>query len=100
MGLFTENTTSKKIWDSTRPEQRGKCISLADAYGLRSARAQLGDAIQVHDANFAFLTTTLAKLHKETYEPIVHTTYAEDVDIDNGGGFVEYLDIMFMNLQV
>lgn len=92
MGLFTENKTTRHIWDSTRAEQRGKCISLADAYGMRSARAQLGDAIQVHDANFAFLTTTLAKLHKEVYEPIWYTTYAEDVDMDNGGGFVDYIE--------
>lgn len=92
MGLFTENKTSRQIWDSTRAEQRGKCFSIADINGLRAAKAQLGDAIQVHDANFAFLTTTLAKLHKDVYEPITNYTYAEDVEMDNGGGFVDYIE--------
>ena len=46
---------------------------------------------KVHDTNFAFLTTTLAKLHNTLYEPKHYTTYANDIPIDVGGGFVDYV---------
>jgi len=46
----------------------------------------------LHDANFAFVSTTLAKLHQTAYEPIWFTTYAMDIPIDVGGGFVDYVE--------
>ena len=66
---------------------RSKCISLKDAdpvyYKNRINNHKL------HDANFATLTTTLAKLLPELVEPITSTTYQNDIDVEVGGGFVE-----------
>ena len=45
----------------------------------------------MHDANFAFLTTSLAKLHTTLYEPKYWVTYAQDIPVDVGGGFVDYV---------
>ena len=45
----------------------------------------------LHDNNFAFVTTTLAKLHPEAYNPIWNVTYMKDVPIDVGGGFVDFV---------
>mgnify|MGYP000086814551 CR=1 FL=1 len=50
----------------------------------------IGDA-KMHDANFAFLTTSLAKLHTTLYEPKYWVTYAQDIPVDVGGGFVDYV---------
>lgn len=73
--------------DSLPAEQRGKVIDL----GARARKIYVQDA-QVHDANFAFLSTTLAKLHTKTYTPKVYFTYAKDVPVDTGGGFVDYIE--------
>jgi len=73
--------------DSLPSGQRGKCIPLSG----RDRRLGVSDA-KVHDANFAFLSTTLAKLHTKTYEPKVWFTFAEDVPVDTGGGFVDYIE--------
>ena len=73
--------------DSLPASQRGKVIPLG-----KNARTRfIGDA-KVHDANFAFLSTTLAKLHKTVYQPKVFFTYAKDVPVDTGGGFVDYVE--------
>lgn len=73
--------------DIVRPENRSRAVHLKDEnpyyYKNRITNKKL------HDANFATLTTTLAKLHTEVYEPIVHTTYQSDVEINVGGGFVD-----------
>lgn len=75
-------------FSDTLPEsQRGKCIPLSG----RERRYFVGDA-NVHDANFAFLSTTLAKLHTKVYEPKSHFTYSEDIPVDTGGGFVDYVE--------
>lgn len=73
--------------DSLPANQRGKTIGL----GANSKRMYVGD-VKVHDANFAFLSTTLAKLHQKTYTPKVYFTYAKDVPVDTGGGFVDYVE--------
>lgn len=75
--------------DTLPASNRGKCISLSG----RERRNFVGDA-QLHDANFAFLSTTLAKLHTKVYEPKSYFTYSEDVPIDTGGGFVDYVEYM------
>jgi hypothetical protein len=75
--------------DSIAPSQRGKCIPLSG----REKRVYVEDA-KVFDANFAFLSTTLAKLHTKVYEPKSHFTYAEDIPVDTGGGFVDYVEYM------
>ena len=62
-GTFTPSTVTKNFFvDSVSASHRGKCFGLSDMYGSRMRRAYVGDA-KVHDTNFAFLTTTLAKLH-------------------------------------
>lgn len=72
--------------DSLPSSQRGKVIGL----GRNARKLYVADA-KVHDANFAFLTTTLSKLHQKTYTPKVYFTYAKDVPVDIGGGFVDYI---------
>lgn len=77
--------------EAVNEKRRGTTTSVFDAYGPRAARTFVGDA-RVHDANFAFLTTTLAKLHKELYEPKYFVTWKDDVPVDVGGGFVEVVE--------
>ena len=68
-GTFTPSTVEKNFFaDSISASHRGQCFSLNDMYGSRLRKAYIGDA-RVHDTNFAFLTTTLAKLHEKLYEP-------------------------------
>lgn len=53
----------------------------------------------LHDTNFAFVTTQLAKLHEQAYSPIYFTTYAMDIPIDVGGGFVDFVQYFTVNWQ-
>lgn len=88
---FTPSEVSKNFFvDSVSPANRGRSFSLTDMYGSKLRKAYVGDA-KVHDANFAFLTTTLAKLHEKLYEPKYYVTYQDDISIDVGGGFVDYV---------
>ena len=82
-----ELNTKVHFSDCLPAEQRGKIIGL----GSNARKLYVGDA-KVHDANFAFLSTTLAKLHQKTYTPKVYFTYAKDVPVDTGGGFVDYVE--------
>lgn len=85
------STNNLNFLDSVRPEQRGKTISVTDMYGSKVTRTTIGD-VAVHDANFAFLSTTLAKLHKEMAEPLYWVTWSEDIPFETGGGFVDYVE--------
>lgn len=76
--------------DSVSAAKRGKAFSVSDVLGTRAKKMYVGDT-SVHDANFAFLTTTLAKLHSKLYEPKYFVTYGQDVPVDVGGGFVDYV---------
>lgn len=90
-GTFTPSEVTKSFFvDSVAASKRGKCFSIGDLYGSRMKSAHVNDA-KVHDTNFAFLTTTLAKLHEKLYEPKYYITYQDDVNIDVGGGFVDYV---------
>ena len=53
----------------------------------------------LHDSNFAFVSTKLAKLHEMAYSPIWYTTYAMDIPIDIGGGFVDFIEYFTVNWQ-
>ena len=89
--LFTDSKVESGFFvENIAPERRGSCISVKDMYGKRGTY-MLTDA-KVHDANFAFLSTTLAKLHNLPYEPLYWVTYTQDIDIDFGGGFVDYVE--------
>lgn len=88
--MFGDKLTTGVYFSDTLPaSQRGNAIALSG----RQKSVYVGDA-KVHDANFAFLSTTLAKLHTKVLEPKTYFTYAEDVPIDTGGGFVDYVEYM------
>lgn len=89
--LFTASTVEKNFFvDSIASTNRGKTFSVFDTYGKGAVKACISDA-KVHDANFAFLTTALAKLHTQLYEPKYFVTYAQDIPVDVGGGFVDFV---------
>lgn len=50
------------------------------------------EARKLHDANFAFVTSTLSKAHTKMVEPLYNVTYAKDIPINTGGGFVDFVD--------
>lgn len=92
--LFTPVKEIGKNWliDSVAPEQRGTALSITTMFKDAATLKAFGvNDAKLHDVNFAFLTTTLAKLHKELYEPLTNTTYAQDIPVDVGGGFVDYV---------
>ena len=89
--MYTPSTVEKNFFvDSIAPQNRGKCYSIKDWCGANIAKNHVGDA-KVHDANFAFLTTTLAKLHTKLYEPLYFVTYHDDIPVNVGGGFVDFV---------
>ena len=54
----------------------------------------------LHDSNFAFVSTRLAKLHENAYDPIWYVTWRKDIKgIDVGGGFVDYVEYFTINWQ-
>lgn len=57
----------------------------------KAGRALVGNR-KLHDANFAFVQTSLAKLHEKVYEPKWNTTYAQDIPIKVGGGLVDFVE--------
>ncbi|RLI51995.1 hypothetical protein DRO61_00905 [Candidatus Bathyarchaeota archaeon] len=75
---------------ATNPMFRGKVFGLKDFNP--SMHKALGFDVTLHDDNFAFVSTKLAKLHEETYEPEHYITYIEDVPVDVGQGFVDYIE--------
>lgn len=94
--LFTPvEVTSTVQYDSIPASMRGKTVSVKQMYG-NIGRTFINDA-RMHDANFAFLTTTLAKLYTKLVEPKHFVTYQKDVPLDNGGGFVDYVQYYTVN---
>lgn len=87
--VLTAATLEAKFADSIAPENRGSATS---ALSLNDARVGMvvKDAT-LHDANFAFYTTTLQKLHETVYKPKTFVTYAKDIPIKTGGGFCDYV---------
>lgn len=89
--VFNPSTVERNFFvDSVSAKNRGRSFSLTDTYGSKATKMYIADA-RVHDTNFAFLTTTLAKLHTKLYEPKYFVTYAKDIPVDVGGGFVDYV---------
>lgn len=64
-------------------------ISVFDASPM--ANKLIGNK-RLHDANFAFVQTALAKLHEKVYEPKWNTTYAQDIPVKVGGGLVDFVE--------
>lgn len=70
-----------------------KGISLRDMFpAYFKSMYPTKEARTLHDANFAFVTSTLSKVHTKMVEPLYNVTYAKDVAINMGGGFVDYVD--------
>lgn len=90
MNSFTVNDSGRRIAGTIDSSRMGAAVSVRDMYGYKMASACTN--VQVHDANFAFLTTSLAKLHKELYEPKWYVTWREDIDFDTGGAFVDFVE--------
>lgn len=91
MENFSLYAYDAKTIDSIPQATRGKTLSLREMYGSRFARTFVTDA-RVHDANFAFLTTTLSKLDPTLHKPLYWTTYQADLPVDVGSGFVDYVE--------
>lgn len=90
---FTPSTVEKNFFvDSVDSESRGTCISLRDMYGSSRVVSGIVKDTRMLDANFAFLSTTLAKLHEKLYEPKYNITYLKDIPVNYGGGFVDYVE--------
>lgn len=90
MGFTPANVTQNFFVDSVNPQNRGKAYSIREVVGSKALKMYVKDA-KIHDTNFAFLTTTLAKLHNQLYEPLYFVTYGQDIPVDTGGGFVDYV---------
>jgi hypothetical protein len=90
---FTINDSFDKAFfaETVAPEKRGTAVSIRDMYGSRFEHSMVTDST-VHDANFAFLSNALAKLHKTLYEPMYFVTWQDDIPSDVGGGFVDYVE--------
>jgi hypothetical protein len=100
MSLFTkhEYKNDELYSRSVDSSKRGSIISIKDMYGAGSKITEtfVNDS-KAHDANFAFLKSDLAKLYTQVVEPKYFTTYTSDVDIDVGGGFVDYVSYYEVN---
>lgn len=88
--IFTPANVDRNFFtDSVNAKDRGQAVSVSEMYP-NVAKRLVKDA-RLHDANFAFYTTALQKLHTVMYEPKWFVTYTQDVPIDVGGGFVDYV---------
>lgn len=97
METFKPSTVEQNFFtDSVPASNRGKTFSIKQMYGSAIAKNFVQDS-KIHDTNFAFLTTTLAKLHTTLYEPKYFVTYTNDVPVDVGGGFVDYVSYYEVN---
>ena len=95
VGFMPSDEKRYSVTDSIAKQYKGNCINVRD-YNPRAAKYYVHDA-KVHDANFAFLSTALAKLHQKPYEPKYFVTYVYDIPIDVGGGFVDYTEFYTVN---
>jgi len=87
---FTLHDAKDSLIKAADEMTRGTCLSVFDQFkGFKYP----GVNRTLHDAAFATLENTLAKLHEMDYEPIANTTYAEDFAgcFDIGGGFIDFV---------
>lgn len=101
MSIFTPVQVADSLYSkNVASAERETTISLKDAYGSKLAssltKAYINDQ-RVFDANFAFLSTTLSKLHENPVEPKAFVTYLADVPVNYGGGFVDYVEYFEVN---
>lgn len=93
---FTNVGVGNLVVDSAKAtaDKNSRAVNVK-SYGL-IGRKLIGDS-KLHDANFAFLTSKLAKLDPKTYEPKYNVTYGKDIDMVDGGGFVDYIQYYTVN---
>ena len=90
--MFTASNIEKNFFtDNIAPQLRGSCVHVKDYVPAKVLKIYVKDK-KLHDANFAFLSTTLSKLHTKLAEPKHNATYAKDIPINMGGGFVDYVE--------
>lgn len=90
--LFTPAKVGEHFFaDSVSASKRGKAFSVSSRYPKRFRARNDAQTIRVHDSNFAFYTTTLAKRNTTPFEPLSNFTYSKDIPIELGGGFVDYV---------
>ena len=90
MSFKPSEVTQNFFVDSVNPANRGSAFSIKEVLPAKAVKMYVKDT-KIHDTNFAFLTTTLAKLHNTLYEPLYFVTYGQDIPVDVGGGFVDYV---------
>lgn len=93
--IFKNSQTKISVLDSTSRENRGAFISIDDMYpGV--ARKLVNDSMML-DSNFSFFSSALAKVHTELAEPKYFVTYLQDIPVEYGGGFVDYVTFQTVN---
>lgn len=82
--------TDKVYWENVPADLKSKTVSVLKTNP--ESKIYIHDS-KMHDANFAVLTTELAKLYTKLVEPKYFVTYLEDLKdcIEYGGGFVDYI---------
>jgi hypothetical protein len=86
-----------ELADNWKPVKDKLVISLQD--WMPSAYDKMIPNKTLHDTNFAFVSTKLAKLHEQAYVPLWWTTYRQDVPVDVGGGFVDFVEYFKVNYK-
>lgn len=90
---FNDSMGNNFFAENIAAENRRSAVSVRDMYGSRMCdRLPMISDTALFDANFTFLTTSLAKLHETLYEPMYWVTYEDDIDVVKGGGFVDYVE--------
>lgn len=87
MDGFTSSEFKYRLNDSIVKKNVRKAVPLDPR-----AKRTLVEDVKTFDANFTFLQTKLAKLHSKMYEPKSYFTYQEDIPVETGGGFVDYIE--------
>lgn len=87
--LFTPVTLQDGFEKTISQENTGTTTS-ATEFPSYQTKGKIQN-VALHDANFAFYTTTLQKLHNTVYEPLTYVTYKNDIYIEAGKGFVDYI---------
>lgn len=88
--MLTQINLKDRQMHATSFQYNPRGINVFDAYPT-VAKQVAGDR-KLHDSNFAFVQTSLAKLHEKVYEPKWNTTYAQDIPVKVGGGLVDFIE--------
>lgn len=87
--IFTP-ATLQDGFEKTITQANTGSVTSATEYPSYQTKGKIQNAT-LHDANFAFYTTTLQKLHNVVYEPLTFVTYKNDIYVEAGKGFVDFV---------